>query len=281
VWNDDVNQVSIAINGTAARTSSYGRGIVFNGTNTFLEINNITSSISALTISMAADFQSAGGNWNPIYHGGSYGGNDIFAYMSGGNTDSMSVGTGQTFDPPVPIVNNGLAWWDFVYSGTSVKVYKNGVEVIDGTLTEANIGFTSPLKIGVRYDDGFDFLNGTIYRIKGVMSALTPGQIITQYNSITSTYGLPPITTTLGPYNSAFEGGGPGTVYFLISTYPDITTVPIGAQMTGTIFANPASPVTITNSAVWDNPLYWFVNYSVIPPGTANTTTADTFTITW
>jgi hypothetical protein len=191
VWNDDVNQVSIAINGTATRTSSYGRGIVFNGTNTFLEINNITNSITTLTISMAADFQSAGPYWNSVYHGGPYGYNDIFAYISGGNTDNIAVGTAENFDTTSPIVNNGLAWWDFVYSGTSVKVYKNSVEVTNGTLSNANTGFTSPLLIGTRYDSTTDFLNGTIYRIKGVMSALTPAQVATQYNSIRTSYSLP------------------------------------------------------------------------------------------
>jgi hypothetical protein len=390
VWNDDVNQVSLTINGTAVRTNSYGRGIVFNGTDTYLAIQDITDGVDTLTISMAANFGPISGVWNPVYHGGSYGGNDVFAYFPSDAVTDINVGTGNTLNLPTPTSISGLAWWDFVYSGTNVTVYKNGVGLLDDTIGIANIGFTSPLLIGARYDagsiNGGDLLNGTIYRIKGVLSALTPGQIITQYNSIASTYGLTPITitytltsddnvdegggltftasgtnvpdgtyywtietnsgdftvtsgslgvsnnygsfivvpnadattegsetftvalrsgsvsgpivvtsaaitindtsqtpsgTTLGPYNSAFEGGGPGTVYFLISTYPDITTVPIGAQMTGTIFANPASPVTITSSAVWVNPLYWSINYSAIPPGTANTTTADTFTITW
>ena len=207
VWNDDVNQVTLTINGTAARNNSYGRGIVFNGTTTYLAIQDITDGVSALTISMAANFQSANGNWNPVYHGGSYGGSEVFAYIPGAADTDINVGTGDTRSMPAPTLVSGLAWWDFVYTGTSIKVYKNGVKVIDDTIGSPNTGFTSPLLIGARYNGGDvnngDFLNGTIYRIKGVLSALTPAQVATQYNSIRSTYSLPTLAT---PASLIFNG---------------------------------------------------------------------------
>lgn len=205
IWNDNTNQVSATINGTATRTTNFGGGIVFNGTDTYLEIKDITSGVSNLTISMAADFESANGNWNVIYSGGNYGGNDIFAYISGGNQDSMSVGTGQTFNPPGAIVNYGLAWWDFVYNDTTVTVYKNGSQVLTGTLGTANTGFTQNLLVGLRYGSSGDLLNGTIYRIKCVLSALDSNAIITQYNSVASAYGLTPRAQYIG--TSGFAAG--------------------------------------------------------------------------
>ena len=507
VWNDDVNQVSIAINGTGTRSFANGRGIIFNGTNTYLEISNITDGISTVTISMAADFQSANGNWNPVYHGGSYGGSEVFAYIPGAADVDINVGTGDTRSMPAPTLVSGLAWWDFVYSGTSIKVYKNGIQVISDTIGNPNTGFTSPLLIGARYDtspsvNNGDFLNGTIYRIKGVLSALTPVQVATQYNSIRTTYSLPaipivPSTLTSGTslafngsdlryavvsgslgdwnlgdiwtiewwqnipvgasgflsvlcqdanvptysgidvfinagniqmfnggrqtsesaatrgqwnhialqkngtdltayingvaqtfngshsgtiapssplnvaigsrtwdggvnhygqyfngqlanirisnvarYSATFQapttvvvdanvklaldgsagasgmlddvsasnhlitnygavvtsiggttvytavtpnnGTSPGSVYFLRADYPGIENVPVGATMTGPIFADPGSPVTITVSQAWTpNQLYWYVNYQPIPGGTQNTSPGDTFVFIW
>lgn len=284
VWNDDVNQVSITINGTGTRSFANGRGIIFNGTNTYLEISDITDGISALTISMAADFQSANGNWNPVYHGGSYGYNDIFAYMGGGNTDSIAVGTGQTFDPAGAIVNNGLAWWDFVYSGISVKVYKNGVQITDGTLANANIGFTSPLLIGARYDNspnvnGGDFLNGTIYRIKGVLSALTPSQVANQYNSIAGTYGLTPVPATY-TYTSTQASNNSGSNAPHVDTNPTndswASTVPVGA----TIVATGVGTFTVTSISPPSDNISgnWQFN---VTPGNGNFPAGATLTFTW
>jgi len=241
VWNDDVNQVSITIYGAGTRTSSYGRGIVFNGTDTYLEVLDNTVGVSTVTISMAANFQSANGNWNPVYHGGPYGSNDVFAYIAGGNTDSMSVGTGQTFEPSSAIVNNGLAWWDFVYDGTDVTVYKNGVQVLTGTLNTANSAFNQNILFGARYNGGDinngDFLNGTIYRIKGVLSALDSSAIITQYNSIRTTYSLPAVPvpfyklTILTNSDGGLIGWGAGAMSIPYST--DVMTIyPVGSTIT-------------------------------------------------
>lgn len=236
VWNDDVNQVSITIYGAGTRTSSFGRGIVFNGTDTYLEVLDNTTGVSTVTISMAADFQSANANWNPIYHGGPYGSNDVFAYIAGGNTDSMSVGTGQTFDPPGAIVNTGLAWWDFVYDGTGVTVYKNGVQVLTGILNTANSAFNQNILFGARYNGGDinngDFLNGTIYRIKGVLSALDSSAIITQYNSIRTTYSLPAVPVPFYKL-TILTGSAYGDTAVSIASDPTLaTTYPAGSTIT-------------------------------------------------
>ena len=251
VWNDDVNQVSIVINGTASRTSSYGRGIVFNGTDTYLAIQDITDGVDTLTISIAANFGPISEVWNPVYHGGSYSGSDIFAYFPSGATSDINVGTGDTRNMLTPTSISGLAWWDFVYTGTSITVYKNGVEVIDDTIGSPNIGFTSPLLIGARYDtspnvNNGDFINGTIYRIKGVLSALTPAQVATQYNSIASTYGLTPVPTTY-TYTSTQSSINGGSNAVHIDTNPTndawAVTVPVGA----TIVADLIGTVTVTS----------------------------------
>jgi len=50
VWNDDVNQVTVTINGTKTRTSNYGGGIVLDGTTTYLEVLDNTTGVSTVTI---------------------------------------------------------------------------------------------------------------------------------------------------------------------------------------------------------------------------------------
>lgn len=187
-WNDTVNSVTATINGSYTYDSSYGGGIVLDGSTTYIEINK-TLSDSSFTISLAADFEPVSSFWNPIYHGGDWGTNDVFAYVF--YTGSINVGTSVSNDNPggSPTIT-GIAWWDFVYDGTAVNLYKNGVLLLTTALSSPNTGFTKNLLVGTRYDSNTDFLNGTIYRIKCSSSALSQLDITTQFNSVSSTYGL-------------------------------------------------------------------------------------------
>lgn len=205
VWTDGVSGVEATINGTWTHTTAHGGGIVLAGDG-WIEIEGGTNSNPTFTLSMAADFESANGNWNTIFSGGYYPSANIFAYISGGNTDSISVGThGDEHQPTGSIVNTGLAWWDFVYDGTSVAVYKNGASVLTATLGATNTGWTSPLWFGNRYD-ATDYMNGTYYQIKYVETALDAAGIAAQYNALASGYGLDQYTPPVSGYSLGFDG---------------------------------------------------------------------------
>ena len=112
VWNDDTNQVSAYINGTATRTSApWGSAIVFNGTDTYLDISDTTTGVFTLTISMLADFETSGTHWNMIFHGDSYDTYGIFAYILGDGSE-MDIGTANDHSAVINTNISGLAWWD-------------------------------------------------------------------------------------------------------------------------------------------------------------------------
>jgi hypothetical protein len=115
--------------------------------------------------------------------------------------DGLEVGTQGVWGASNSVSNpvmGALAWWDFVYNGRFVSVYKNsslvtGFNNYDLGAGNANAGWKNPLRFGG--DESIAAGNmmwpGTLYRAKCQAGALTQSQITAQYNSIKSTYGLP------------------------------------------------------------------------------------------
>jgi hypothetical protein len=89
-----------------------------------------------------------------------------------------------------------LAWYDYVYgtNGKSVTIYKNGAFVASGTLAATTTGWLNPLRFGG--DESIVGVNantmapGVMYRMIHTKTALTAGQVTTQFNAVRSTYGL-------------------------------------------------------------------------------------------
>jgi hypothetical protein len=205
-------------------------------------------------------------------------------------------------------------------NGTTVTAFINGyqVEVLSTGGFNSNIVPSSPLNvvIGSRTSDGGanfygQYFNGELsnIRISNVArytgTFIPPTTVVTDVNTKLALSGQVggngmlddvsasnhtitnngAVVTAIGvtTFTAVTPNNGttPGSVYFLISEYPGIVNVPVGATMTGPIFADPNTPVPITSSQQWINPLYWFVNYSTIPSGTQTTTPGDTFVFTW
>jgi hypothetical protein len=189
-WTDSTTGVTADINnigsGNWGHDNNYGGGIVWDGTNHgYITINNYSDNVQNFTISFAANFQPEGGHWNTIY--GAYGGAGPFAYAY---SDSITAGVGSNDPVVVSSGVTGLAWWDFVYMGTTLTIYKNGTQVATGTLNFAT-SLGSNFRIGSRPETNSDYLVGTIYQIKYQRTSLLQLAITNQYNSIKSTYGLP------------------------------------------------------------------------------------------
>lgn len=195
-WASTTNGVGANITNISGNwqvDNTYGGGVIMDNTNhSYITINGSGPTTSTFTLSIAMNFQPDSSKWNPIFSGSTYGQNGVFAYAVGDGTQYVSVGTGtQQLTNPTPTTISGLAWWDFVYSGTLVKVYRNNVKIIDGTLTTSNVGFPSGLMVGSRWGQPNDWLKGTVYRIKYTDSSLDDTAIANQYNSIKTLYGLP------------------------------------------------------------------------------------------
>lgn len=185
-WTDSGTGITADITNLAGNwgtTSNYGGGIVWDNANHGYVTLNYTDNDSAnFTLSFAADFQPEGGHWNTIF-GSYFGGPFAYAY---GNTISAGVGSNTTVQVTSGVT--GLAWWDFVYMGTTLTIYKNGTQVATGTIPSTVLG--SNIQIGSRPGTNGDYLVGTIYQIRYQRTALLQIAITSQYDAVKSTYGL-------------------------------------------------------------------------------------------
>jgi hypothetical protein len=89
-----------------------------------------------------------------------------------------------------------LAWWDFVFNGQFVNVYKNGAAVTmagsDMGSGNSILGWKNPLRFAG--DDSISSGNtmwpGTLYRMLHTKTALSAAQVTAQFAAVRSTYGL-------------------------------------------------------------------------------------------
>jgi len=206
-WADSNSGVVAAIVGTWYYDASYGGGVQLTGDG-YIEIQDITNTNATFTLSFAADFEPVTPSWNSLYSGGVN--TSIFSYVA---PDGSGLSAGIFLDyGSISYTGTvaGRAWWDFVYHGPSLVIYRNGAQAASGTLAFANTGWSNPLWIGARYGSTGDKLHGTIFQIRYQESALNLSQIVSQYNSQASLYALPPAPTysldTAGSVSSVDEG---------------------------------------------------------------------------
>ena len=89
-----------------------------------------------------------------------------------------------------------LSWYDYVYNanGTTVTLYRNGAQIGTGTVSGTVLGWLNPLRFGG--DESITGVNantmatGVLYRMIHTKSALSAGEVTTQFNAVRATYGL-------------------------------------------------------------------------------------------
>jgi uncharacterized repeat protein (TIGR01451 family) len=182
-WTSAINSVTATIRGNPTYTSTNGGGLqLVSGSS--IDINGVNTETTSFTLSMVVDPPAnTGGHYNVFYDGKSGAGrqgNAIWANFWG-TTINVGINTEQGVNAGTPVA--GIARYDFVYDGTSVKVYKNATLVGNGTIPVSNGGWSSNLRIGEEYEVTGNFFNGKIYRIKYQKTALDQSAITTQYNA--------------------------------------------------------------------------------------------------
>ena len=85
--------------------------------------------------------------------------------------------------------------WDYVVSGTSLTIYKNGTSVYSGTFSAPSGGIsTTGLYFGARHmNDGNSFSDacpGTYYSMRVYNRSLSSAEITTNFGVLRNTYGL-------------------------------------------------------------------------------------------
>ena len=182
-WTSTINGVTATIRGNPTYTSTNGGGLqLVSGSS--IDINGINTATTSFTLSMVVDPPTnTDGHYNVFYDGKSGGGrqgNAIWANFWGTNIN-VGINSEQGVNAGTPVA--GITRYDFVYDGTSVKVYKNASIVANGTIPVSNGGWSSNLRIGEEYENVGNFFNGKIYRIKYQKTALDQSAITTQYNA--------------------------------------------------------------------------------------------------
>ena len=205
-WTDSISgiiaTVATGVNATNNPTydALYGGGLnVAQTAQTYVDVPTTYNGAAGFTISMAANIPQAQGS----HYVGIFDGNTIDrtgAYINSRQWvgDGLEVGTqgawgasNSTTDPAMAT----LAWWDFVYNGRFISVYKNA-SLVTGfnnyDMGVANTGWLNPLRCAgdESVSAGNMMWPGTLYRAKLQAGALNSTQITAQFAIVRSTYGL-------------------------------------------------------------------------------------------
>lgn len=190
-WTDiSGNGNHATITGTTSYASTNGGGITTNSASYIKTSYNLGASF---TINMVSSL-------NPSTYWATMWGNDnyygpkgYFAYLSSGTFLSIGSPSGTASYTGSGI--GSLALWDFVVSGTSLSIYKNGTSVYTGTFTAPSGGVSSNgLYFGARHlNDGTGYTDtcpGTYYSMRVYNRALSSAEITTNFGVLRNTYGL-------------------------------------------------------------------------------------------
>ena len=208
-WTDSLNSIAatVAINPNAASVNRpqydgrYGGGIIIAETSqSYVDVPTARGPGGGFTISMAAVLPIAQGSHYVAIFDGSVT-DRAGQYINARNWvgDGLEVG-GQgvwaaSNSTTVPSMQT-LAWWDFVFNGLNINVYKNGaaVTMADTPMSAGNsiLGWKNPLRFAG--DDSISAGNtmwpGTLYRMLHTKTALSAAQVTAQFDAVRSTYGL-------------------------------------------------------------------------------------------
>ncbi len=264
VGNNPATLTGFTIGGTGQfGTAMIGDGVVLDGLNTGWATN---LPATGWTISMWLNNLLMADN-SPDYLFGDVNASSFRSFLNGAalNTNVILRLTGWT-DVTVPAVAPGPAVVTFVYTGTSIKWYKNGV--LGGTVSESTTAITGagPFYVGV-YNGGYPGLptGNLMDEFRMYNRALSDAEVTLTWNQqlplsgppICVTMAATGITSNSATLNGTVNANGASTTvtfdYGLTTAYG--TTVP---GVPGTVTGNTATPVTAAIVGLLPNTLYHY-----------------------
>jgi Concanavalin A-like lectin/glucanases superfamily len=212
-WTDSINGIVATIQGSPTYDSNYGGGINFTeAIPTWVDVPISRNGTGGFTISMAATVPQSAAHYVPLFAGNTVSRTGNYIYSRKWTT--FETGTIASGVIGLNLDMGKLAWYDFVYNGTSITLYRNGRLLSSGTLSAANQGWLNPLRFGAdESTPGNTMATGALYRMKHQTTALNATQISTQFETVRSTYGGGPLAGSL-----SFPGGVAGTRMLDLST---------------------------------------------------------------
>ena len=206
-WTDSVNGIIATINGSPTYDSNYGGGINFTeAIPTWVDVPTTRDGTGGYTISMAANVAQSAAHYIPLYCGNNNARTGNYIYSR--KWTNFEAGTNASGIISINLDMGKLAWYDFVYNGTSITVYRNGRLLTSGTLSAANQGWLNPLRFGgdESASGGNTMATGVLYRMKHQLTALDATAIAAQFETVRATYGGRTLAGSL-----SFPGGVAGT----------------------------------------------------------------------
>lgn len=190
-WTDaSGNGNNATLNGAPTYTSTNGGGYTTSSSSYISVPYNLPTSFTvsvACTMNPSSYWATLWGNesWNA--------GKGFIAYLLSSSTMNFSSSTGIASISLSGI--NTVHIWDFVASGTSYTMYKDGVSISTGTFTAPSGGLsTTGLYFGARHGNaGTSFTDpcpGTYYSMRVYNRALSSDEIQTNFSVLRGNYGL-------------------------------------------------------------------------------------------
>jgi hypothetical protein len=220
-----VATVGIGNAGQPTYDAKYGGGINCEAAvRPYVDVPTTRTGVGGYTISMLANVPAVAASYVPLFTGNNTtpgrSGNYIYArkwsnfevgsFASANTTVNLNFPTGALTNPPV--------WFDFVYNGTAVSVYRNGLPVATHTMSAA-AGWLNPLRFAGDESSsaGNSMHIGTLYRMKHQLTALSAAEVTTQFDSVRTTMGGATLAGSL-----SFPGGASGSNMLVLGTPPTI-----------------------------------------------------------
>ena len=205
IWNDLSSRENIGtlINGPTFNTGN-GGSVTFDGTNDYIELTNDSraqfTNRSQVTIEAwvnASSFAGSGGRiiYSQFFSGGNIScgiylntsGKLVFGYR---DTVQQTGGSLKTLISNTTLLTNTIYHVAATFeAGVATRVYINGS--LDNTSVQNNnIASVNPdfIRIARLFTNGVDFFNGRIYSVKAYFRALTPTEILQNYNALKSRF---------------------------------------------------------------------------------------------
>jgi Concanavalin A-like lectin/glucanases superfamily len=212
-WTDSINGIVATVQSTPTYDPAYGGGINFTeAVPTWVDVPTSSTGTTPFTISMAATVPQSAGHYVPLFDGNTTAraGNYIYSRK----WTNFEAGTLASGIISIALDMGKLAWYDFVYNGTSITVYRNGRLLSSGTLSAANQGWLNPLRFGGdESTPGNTMATGALYRMKHQLTALSASDVSTQFETVRSSIGGGTLAGSL-----SFPGGVAGTRMLDLST---------------------------------------------------------------
>jgi hypothetical protein len=176
---------SQAIYGAIAGTGVCGNALSFDGVNDYTRTDsNITSGFTALTVSLWIKPTGGAGTYRCAIHKStdtSIGSSEYWAGISQGNFLTITIGAGNSvgWAAGETTITPVLGTWYFLtatWNGTTVRVYIDGIEVKNYTLTiKTNINY--PTRLGASSDGASYQYSGLIDEVRLYNRALSAAEV--------------------------------------------------------------------------------------------------------